>query len=107
MPNPPENHSARRPVAYLNEESLNSPDARMVRMLAEFLEPWGHFRRQRVRDTVVLFGSARIKEDGPMGRYYEEARVLARMVTEWAAQFTKPNYRFVVCSGGGPGIMEA
>ena len=98
----------RRPVAYLNETFLNSPDARAIRILAEFLEPLAHFRRQKVRDTVVFFGSARLKEgEGPLARYYDEARQLARMLTEWADQFTNSTYRFVVCSGGGPGIMEA
>jgi uncharacterized protein (TIGR00730 family) len=100
-------HLDRRPVAYLNEKFLNSPDARAIRMLAEFLEPLSHFRREKVRDTVVFFGSARIAPDGPMGKYYEDARVLAKMLTEWADQFTNSTYRFVVCSGGGPGIMEA
>jgi uncharacterized protein (TIGR00730 family) len=56
---------------------------------------------------VVFFGSARLREDGPLGRYYTEARELARVLTEWAEQFTNSTYRFVVCSGGGPGIMEA
>ena len=107
MPNLAENHGKRRPVAYLNEEFLNTPDARVIRILAEFLEPLSHFRRARIRDTVVFFGSARITEDGPMQKYYEDARTLARMLTEWSAQFTNPSHRFVVCSGGGPGIMEA
>ena len=97
----------RRPVAYLNEKFLNSPDARAMRILAEFLEPLAHFRREKVRDTVVFFGSARIREDGPMAHYYQDARKLAKMLTEWADQFTNGTYRFVVCSGGGPGIMEA
>jgi uncharacterized protein (TIGR00730 family) len=97
----------RRPVSYLNEKFLNSPDARAIRMLAEFLEPLAHFRRERIRDTVVFFGSARITEDGPLAEYYAAARALARMLTEWADQFTNTTYRFVVCSGGGPGIMEA
>jgi len=76
-------------------------------MLAEFLEPLAHFRREKVRDTVVFFGSARIREDGPLKEYYNDARTLARMLTEWSDQFTDSTYRFVVCSGGGPGIMEA
>src|SRR3954447_12519053 len=99
--------TSRRPVAYLNEKFLNSPDARAIRMLAEFLEPLAHFRREKVRDTVVFFGSARLQEDGPLGEYYQGARTLARMLTEWAEQFTNSTHRFVVCSGGGPGIMEA
>jgi uncharacterized protein (TIGR00730 family) len=97
----------RRPVAYLNEAFLNSPEARVMRIMAEYLEPFAHFRREKVRDTVVFFGSARITEEGPLSEYYEGARTLARLLTEWADQFTNSTYRFVVCSGGGPGIMEA
>jgi uncharacterized protein (TIGR00730 family) len=100
-------HDTRRSVAYLNQQFLNSPDARALRILAEFLEPLAHFRREKVRDTVVFFGSARIREDGPLKEYYDDARTLARMLTEWSSQFTNSTYRFVVCSGGGPGIMEA
>jgi len=108
MTNPIESHSERRPVAYLNDKFLNSPDARALRMLSEFLEPLAHFRREKVRDTVVFFGSARLREgDGPLARYYDDARKLAKMLTEWSQQFTNSTYRFVVCSGGGPGIMEA
>ncbi|MFB3827473.1 MAG: TIGR00730 family Rossman fold protein [Bryobacteraceae bacterium] len=105
MSNP--EHGARRPVAYLNEKFLNSPDARAIRILTEFLEPLAHFRRERIRDTVVFFGSARLGEDGPLSRYYHEARQLAAMLAEWADQFTNSTHRFVICSGGGPGIMEA
>jgi len=100
-------HSGRRPVAYLSEEFMNSPDARALRILAEYLEPLAHFRREKVRDTVVFFGSARLKEDGPLANYYADARTLAKLLTEWSQQFTNSTYRFVVCSGGGPGIMEA
>ncbi len=100
-------HGARRPVAYLNEQFLNSPEARAMRIMSEYLEPFAHFRREKVRDTVVFFGSARIREDGPLSEYYRDAQTLAKMLTEWADQFTNSTYRFVVCSGGGPGIMEA
>ena len=102
---PPPGHH--RPVAYKNERFLDSPDARALRILSEFLEPFSHFRRERIRDTVVFFGSARIEEKDSLGRYYREARTLARMVTEWSDQLRDPNRRFVVCTGGGPGIMEA
>jgi len=98
----------RKPVAYLDQDFLNSPDARAIRLLAEYLEPLAVFRHQKIRDTVVFFGSARVRDDGPLAKYYDDARRLARMVTEWAAQFTENGtHRFVVCSGGGPGIMEA
>ena len=104
-PNPP--HGDRRPVAYLNEKFLKSPDARALRILSEFLEPLAHFRREKIRDTVVFFGSARIREEGPLSEYYQAARELSRMLTQWAEQFANSHHRFVVCSGGGPGIMEA
>ena len=95
-------------MAYLNDKFLHSPDARALRILSEFLEPLAHFRREKVRDTVVFFGSARIREgEGELAHYYDDARALARMLTDWSQQYTNSTYRFVVCSGGGPGIMEA
>ena len=97
----------RRPVAYLNESFLESPDARPLRMLSEYLEPLSHFRAEKIQDTIVFFGSARLEPSGSMGEYYDGARKLARMVTEWSENLENPTHRFVVCSGGGPGIMEA
>src|SRR5712675_2284251 len=98
----------RAPVAYKNEEFFKSPESRSLRIVSEYLEPLSHFRRQRVRDTIVFFGSARIREDeGPLAQYYADARTLATMVTTWAKTFRERTYRFVICSGGGPGIMEA
>ena len=97
----------RRPVAYKDEAFMDSPDARSLRILSEYLEPLSHFRKEKVRDTIVFFGSARITEDGPMSRYYQDARTLARLVTEWSDQIQISTRRFVVTTGGGPGIMEA
>ena len=95
-------------VAYKNEDFLDSADARGIRILSEYLEPLSHFRREKVRDTVVFFGSARIHPpDSPIARYYEGARTLARLLTEWSQELKNSSRRFVVCSGGGPGIMEA
>jgi uncharacterized protein (TIGR00730 family) len=95
------------PLAYKNDEFLTGPEARSVRILSEYLEPLAHFRRQKIRDTVVFFVSARLHEDGPLGKYYEDARMLARAVTEWAEAYSAHGHRFVICSGGGPAIMEA
>lgn len=126
--------------AYKNLEFLNSPDARVVRLVSEFLEPFSRFRRQQIRDTIVFFGSARtiprskavkqIKElkrkaqkskkgtpgfqrklaeaeiDLQMSRYYEDAVQLSKMLAAWSKKLG-PFNRFVICSGGGPGIMEA
>ena len=47
------------PMAYLNPEFLNSPDGRILRILSEYQEPLSRFRREKIQDTVVFFGSAR------------------------------------------------
>jgi uncharacterized protein (TIGR00730 family) len=95
------------PLAYRDQAFLDSDDARPLRILAEYLQPLQAFERERVHDTIVFFGSARLCADGPLGRYYAEARELARLVTEWSAGIASPACRFLVCSGGGGGIMEA
>jgi uncharacterized protein (TIGR00730 family) len=95
------------PLAYRNGAFLESRDGRALRILSEYLHPLSHFRQEKVHDTVVFFGSARIHEDGPMSRYYREARELARRVTEWSDGLENSRRRFVVTTGGGPGIMEA
>src|SRR6266481_907885 len=138
------------PMAYLNPEFLNSPDGRLLRILSEYQEPLSRFRREKIQDTVVFFGSARfaslpdaqnaltiLEKPGSarpappqaqpggnepdalqaalkrahasvaMARYYEEARRLAHMLTEWTLTLPGKRRRFVVTSGGGPGIMEA
>ena len=95
------------PVAYRNDDFLDSDDARPLRILAEYLAPMQAFHRERICDTVVFFGSARISPDGPLGRYYGEARELARRLTYWSKGLVSHHRRFVVCTGGGGGIMEA
>ncbi len=95
------------PLAYKNGAFLDGDDGRPLRILAEYLEPLAAFRRERVRDTIVFFGSSRLREEGPLGRYYAEARELARLLTEWSKSLPRGADRFVVCSGGAGGIMEA
>jgi uncharacterized protein (TIGR00730 family) len=138
------------PLAYLNPDFLNSPDGRILRILSEYAEPLSRFRREKIQDTVVFFGSARFAslpdaqnaltilekpgsanpaplQDQPggkdadtlqaalkrahagveMARYYEDARRLAHMLTDWTRTLPGKRHRFVVTSGGGPGIMEA
>jgi uncharacterized protein (TIGR00730 family) len=124
-----------QPLAYLSPEFLESEDGRPLRLLSEYLDPLRRFRQERIQDTVVFFGSARVASHeqaeraldaarrGDAGsaedvlaharraldwsKYYEDARTLARLLTAWSKTLESPFHRFVVCSGGGPGIMEA
>ncbi len=123
------------PLAYENETFVNSPDGRILRILSEYMEPLSRFRREQIQDTVVFFGSARFhsradahgnlteleKRPGThppeerkkalasvdMARYYEDSRRLAFLLTQWSIQIPARRHRFVVTTGGGPGIMEA
>jgi len=130
---------AQQPLAYLYAEFLESAEARPIRILSEYLEPLRRFKDQKIQDTIVFFGSARVDsreraeralqtlrargvQDADdqyelelakshkaleWARYYEDARELARLVTVWSTSLQSENHRFVVTSGGGPGIMEA
>jgi uncharacterized protein (TIGR00730 family) len=135
-----DSHATRAPLAYENHRFLNGPDGRILRILAEYQEPLSRFRRERIQDTIVFFGSARFhsrsqaeealqlldkpgsampappeeqarirraKADVEMACYYEDARRLAFMITKWTKSISQPRHRFVICTGGGPGIMEA
>ena len=93
--------------AYERPSFMESEEARPLRIVAEYLEPLARFQRAGVQDTIVFFGSARLKPGDPLGRYYEDARELARLVTEWSKSLPSHAHRYVVCSGGGGGIMEA
>ena len=130
---------SQQPLAYMHSEFLESNEARPLRLLAEYLEPLGRFKEQKIQDTVVFFGSARVdsreraeralrtlrargvqnaddhyaaeltksRRAVEWARYYEDARELARLLTRWSVSLQSDNHRFVVTSGGGPGIMEA
>ena len=95
----------RKVKAYDDPEFINSKNARALRILAEYLEPKARFEEHSVEDTIVFFGSARFREGN---RWYEAARQLAFRLTQWSKALAPETHRrFVVCSGGGPGIMEA
>jgi uncharacterized protein (TIGR00730 family) len=128
-----------QPLAYLDAQFLESEEGRPLRILSEYLEPLRRFKDQKIQDTVVFFGSARVdsreraeralktlrargfsesqaqfqaelarsRKHVEWARYYEDAREVARRLTSWSLSLGSENHRFVVASGGGPGIMEA
>ena len=124
-------HKEGRPVkAYENPDFLGSGEGRALRIMAEYLEPRSRFQHHRIDDTIVFMGSARAvpreqaeaelaeaeagggdleKARGRlrMSAYYEAARDLAHRLTDWSKGLEDKDRRFVVCSGGGPGLMEA
>ena len=124
--------------AYKNLDFLTSKDARIIRILSEFLEPQARFKEFNIVDTIVFFGSARLKSKREaskelrefkkmnnvksknynvilkqletslrMSKYYEDSVELAEKLTKWSMNLPTNEKRFIVCSGGGPGIMEA
>lgn len=91
--------------AYRNPRFMHSSEARALRILAEYLEPKNRLDAEEVKDTIVFFGSARIGKDSV---WYEAARSLAYRLTLWSKGLDAGmQRRFIVCTGGGPGIMEA
>ncbi len=109
MPNetrmPPE--ALQPPLAYRDDRFLDSEAARPLRIIAEYLQPLRTFNAQGVCDTVVFFGSARLDERGPLAHFVTEARELAKLITTWSMGLHSTYARFLVCTGGGGGIMEA
>jgi uncharacterized protein (TIGR00730 family) len=136
------NETHKQPLkAYQNPGFLQGKDARLVRILSEYLEPASRLKWQQVKDTIVFFGSARIlpreisekrladlkaqlqTETGKarpsaveieqaekavvLSRYYEDAATLAQLIVRWAKTLDGGLKRLMICSGGGPGIMEA
>ena len=79
------NGFTRAPLAYKNESFLDSDDARPLRILAEYLQPLYAFQREQICGTVVFFGSARLRQDGPLAGYYDAARELAPKAAALAA----------------------
>jgi uncharacterized protein (TIGR00730 family) len=97
----------KRPMlSYHDPNFVDSEEARPLRILSEYLAPLRAFSAEHVRDTVVFFGSARARADGPLSRYLADARELARLVTEWSLSLPDNGHRLVVCSGGGGGMMQ-
>jgi uncharacterized protein (TIGR00730 family) len=129
--------SSKSKKAYEDLDFLNSSDGRSLRLLSEYLQPKSKFRKHKIMDTIVFFGSARLqsKKDAmsefrkvkkldpktpgfatklrtsqlmvDMSRYYDDAVELSHRLTLWSLNLDTDANRFIVCTGGGPGIMEA
>lgn len=103
-------HSYR--LAALDQDFILGDSMRGVRFLLEYAKPEEELRRWRIRSTLVVFGSARVRADGP-GRQpflYEQARAFGRLASQrgGALDVAEGGYRDnVIATGGGPGIMEA
>jgi len=99
------------PKAFINTEFLNSPAARPIRILSEYLEPADRFAREQIEHTIVFFGSARTRDVGPdpfdTHRYFHVAEECAYQLCSWANNTPEIKDKLAVCTGGGPGIMEA
>ncbi len=129
--------------AYKNIGFLTDPVARPIRILCEYEEPQARFIQQKVHDTIVVFGSARVRapEDvalevveaeeavaaattelgrehaqralaqarraARIARYYGDTMEIARRLTEWSLARAAGKRRYLIASGGGPGIMHA
>jgi uncharacterized protein (TIGR00730 family) len=96
--------------AYKNLDFLVSPEARTVRILSEYLEPLARLNQSKVNNTVLFFGSTKAKPDEEktlISKYYWEAEELAYNLAKWAIQLESKGKNFVICTGGGPGLMEA
>ncbi len=130
----------RMPKAYENIDFLKGSYGREIRILSEYAEPRSRFAKEKIKDTIVFFGSARIKPPEiakknfqdlkkklgknknknstllkefenaklmlEMSKYYAESTKLAKLITKWSNTLDNGR-RFVICSGGGPGVMEA
>jgi uncharacterized protein (TIGR00730 family) len=96
--------------AYENPEFLKSDNARTIRILSEYLEPLARLRKLKVNNTVLFLGSTRAnpeEKNALLTKYYWEAEELAFLLAQWAIKLKPKGKNFVICTGGGPGIMEA
>jgi len=98
------------PKAYQNAAFLNSPEGRIVRILSEYLEPLARFEKNKINSTVLFLGSSRADPSDKrslLSKYYWDAEDLAYRIARWAIPLRPKGKNFVICSGAGPGIMEA
>ena len=98
-------------LAALDQAFLLGDSMRGVRFLLEFAKADEALRAWGIRSTIVVFGSARVREDtaGRPGDWYAQARLLGRIASEQGGACGPAGQPLdnVIATGGGPGIMEA
>lgn len=115
-PQTPQTRAPAYRLAFTDREFLLREELRPVRLQLELLKPQMIMDERGIESTVVMFGGARIpspdKADqartptlGELSKYYDEARIFARKMTERSLASYGRDY--VICTGGGPGVMEA
>ncbi|WP_347917550.1 LOG family protein [Paracoccus marcusii] len=117
VPDTPQTRAPSYQLAFSDRDFLLREELRPVRLQLELLKPQMIMDEHGIESTVVMFGGARIPApDGAardarspalaeLSKYYTEARLFARLMTERSlAQGSKD---LVICTGGGPGVMEA
>ncbi|AZQ69077.1 TIGR00730 family Rossman fold protein [Silicimonas algicola] len=118
IPDTPQTRSPSYRLAFADADFLLRDELRPVRLQLELLKPEMMMTEYGIDSTVVLFGGARIPspEDAQtartqtladLSRYYEEARIFARLLTERAIASSTGGREHVIVTGGGPGVMEA
>jgi hypothetical protein len=117
------------PKAYKNSHFINGGHAQTIRILSEYLEPKYRFKEEKVKKAIICYGSARLISTADakarkaaakteeelktaerflaMAPYYDAAESLAAKLTEWTTKIHENEKQYYLCSGGGPGIMEA
>lgn len=103
----------KKPVtAFDDPDFMHSREARVIRILSEYIDPEKRLRERDIGHTVVFFGSARTRPDGggdeKEARYYNMAADFAFALANLSKEIEKETgHLFYICTGGGPGIMEA
>ncbi len=116
VPETPQTRSPTYRLAFADPDFLTRDELRPVRLQLELLKPEMAFEEKGIKSTVVLFGGARIPDPdhkdkaktktlADLSKYYAEARKFAALCTK--ASMANGDREYVVCTGGGPGVMEA
>jgi hypothetical protein len=96
---------------YRDPAFLESLEGRTLRILSEYLGPMTTLDKHKINSTILFLGSSKANPGDPdsvLHRYYWEVEELAYLLAKWAIGLKKPkNKDFVVCTGAGPGMMEA